>query len=108
VNKFINFLCVFVLTIFLILIISMFSIFGLHARIPNTEFYVPPNKDIYECRLQWIHENHNEQFLLNQERLLTCVYKCKDTHGTFRWHEKSWDRKGCKINSRVYKTEIGK
>ena len=93
--------------IFFILLISLFRIFGLHAKVPNSEFYVPPNKDIFECKLQWIHENHNEQFLLNHERMLTCVYKCKDTHGTFRWHEKSWDQKGCKINSRVYKTEIG-
>ena len=88
-------------------IISFTSINGLHAKIPQTEFYVPPNKDIYECRLQWIHENHNEQFLLNHERLLTCVYKCKDTHGTFRWYEKSCDKKGCKIKTRVYKTELG-
>ena len=82
--------------------ISMLSIFGLHARIPQTEFYVPPNKDIYECRLQWIHEND-----ITSQRMLTCLYKCEDTHGTFEWYEKSWDNKGCKIKTRVYKTEVG-
>ena len=83
----------------------MFSIFGLHAE--STKFFVPPNKDIYECNLQWIHENHLEQFRFGDKRLLTCVYKCQDTHGQFDWVEKTWDKKGCKIHSRVYKTQAG-
>ena len=91
----------------LILIISIFSVFGLHAKVPHSEFYVPPNKDIYECKLQWIHENQRSQFFYNEKPLLTCVYKCEDTHGTFEWYEKSWDQKGCKIKTRVYKTELG-
>lgn len=94
--------------LFAILIVGLTTSMGLHAGIPQSEFFVPPNEDIYECRLQWIHENHNEQFLLGEKRLLTCVYKCKDVSGTFRWLDKSWDEKGCKINSRVYKTEIGR
>ena len=101
-GKLIYIIAVFFFTIFFILMISILSIFGLHAKIPPTEFYIPPNKDIYECKLQWIHEND-----ISSQRMLTCLYKCEDTHGTFEWYEKSWDNKGCKIRTRVYKTELG-
>ena len=102
-SKIINFLILFVLGIGVLLLISLFSIFGLHAQ--SAKFYVPPNKDIYECDLQWVHENHLEQFELGEKRILTCVYKCQDTHGQFDWFERTWDEKGCKIHSRVYKTQ---
>ena len=104
-SKIIHFLILFVLGIGVLLLISLFSIFGLHAQ--SAKFYVPPNKDIYECNLQWVHENHLEQFRFGERRLLTCVYKCQDTHGQFDWVEKTWDKKGCKIHSRVYKTQAG-
>ena len=98
-NKFIILLSSLIVLILGLLIISFTSINGLHARIPPSEFFVPPNKDIYECKLQWINENLPPN--------LMCLYKCRDTHGTFEWYEKSWNNKGCKIKTRVYKTELG-
>ena len=99
-NKIFYIISCLTIIIFGLIIISFTSIYGLHAKIPKSEFYVPPNKDIYECKLQWIHDND-----ITMQRMLTCLYKCEDTHGTFEWYEKSWDNKGCKIRTRVYKTE---
>tara|TARA_B100001093_G_scaffold520419_1_gene615678 strand:- start:16571 stop:16864 length:294 start_codon:yes stop_codon:yes gene_type:complete len=84
--------------LFAILIVGFTTTTGLHARIPSSEFYVAPNKDIYECRLQWINENLPPN--------LMCLYKCEDTHSTFEWYEKSWDQKGCKLKTRVYKSQV--
>jgi len=84
--------------LFAILIVGFTTTTGLHARIPSSEFYVPPNKDIYECKLQWINEHYPPD--------LMCLYKCEDTHHTFEWYEKSWDQKGCKLRTRVYKSQV--
>jgi len=83
--------------------ISMFSIFGLHAH--EIKFYVPPNKDIYECQLQRLNENHLEQFELGKDRIITCLYRCEDSHGAFKWIERTNQNGGCKFNTRVYKTQ---
>ena len=88
--------------LFAIMIVGLTTSVGLHAKIPSSEFYVPPNKDIYECRLQHIHESN-----MIVPPSLTCLYKCEDTHGTFQWYEESWDQKGCKIKTRLYRTDIG-
>lgn len=104
-NKIIHFLILFVLGIGLLLLISLFSIFGLHAAHAN--FYVPPNKDIYECELKSLHENTLEQFRNEEEKVITCLYLCQDTHGVFEWVEKTKDLKGCKYRARLYKTESG-
>jgi len=83
---------------------SSLSVFGLHAK-TNAKFFVPPNKDIYECTLQYFDENHLEQFQLGKDQIITCFYKCVDTHGAFRWVERIKDKRGCKFNTRIYKTE---
>ncbi len=104
-SKIINFLILFVLGIGVLLLISLFSIFGLHAA--HSNFYVPPNKDIYECELKSLHENNLEQFRNKEQEIIICLYLCQDTHGTFEWFERTKDLKGCKYNTRVYKTEAG-
>ena len=103
-GKLIYMIAIFFVMIFVILMISVFSIFGLHAK-TNTKYFVPPNKDIYECQLQYFDENHLEQFQLGRDQVITCYYKCVDTHGAFKWVERIKDERGCKFNTRVYKTE---
>ena len=103
-GKLIYMIAIFFVMVFFILMTSIFSIFGLHAK-TNAKFFVPPNKDIYECTLQHFDENHLEQFQLGKDQIITCYYKCVDTHGAFKWVEKIKDKRGCKFNTRVYKTE---
>ena len=85
-----------------LLMISYFSIFGLHAK----AFSILPKPDIFDCELQSLNENILEQFNLNEPEIITCMYKCKDSNGNWYWVEKTKDIRGCPYLKRMYKTEI--
>ena len=79
-----------------LLMISYFSIFGLHASekiVKYTDRYITaPLPDRYECELKWINENTLGQFRNNQPEIITCVYKCQDANGRFDWID--WAKEG--------------
>ena len=85
-----------------LLMISYFSIFGLHAK----TFSIIPKPDIFDCELQSISENTLEQFRTNAKEVITCMYKCRDSTGDWLWVEQTKDMKGCSYLKRMYKTEI--
>ena len=93
-----------------LLMISYFSIFGLHASekiVKFTDRYITaPLPDRYECELKWINENTLGQFRNNQPEIITCVYKCQDANGRFDWIDWAKDDRGCKFRKRMYKTDI--
>ena len=78
-----------------LLMISYFSIFGLHAK----PFSVLPKPDIFDCELQSISENTLEQFRTNAKKVITST-------GDWLWVEQTKDMKGCSYLKRMYKTEI--
>ena len=80
--------------LFLILLISPNI---LHSAI------IKPEDTLYHCKLQWIYENHLEQFRFNEPRTLTCVYRCQGFSSRFKWLEKQ-SPKGCKFNKTLHKT----
>ena len=84
-----------------LLSISVFSVFGLHAA----KLYKP---NIYECELQYVNENTYEQFRLNEPRKLTCVYRCRDANGKFKWAEQLISNQGCTFIKTMYKTDTKK
>ena len=64
---------------------------------------IQPKDTLYRCKLQWIYENHLEQFRFNEPKTLTCVYRCQGFSSHFRWLEKQ-SPKGCKFNKTLHKT----
>ena len=83
------------LKIFILIIVSTLT---------NVNAAITKSEDIlYHCKLQWIYENHLEQFRFNEPRTLTCIYRCQGFSSQFKWLEKQ-NPKGCKFNKTLHKT----
>tara|TARA_E500000178_G_C16981539_1_gene736039 strand:- start:566 stop:871 length:306 start_codon:yes stop_codon:yes gene_type:complete len=82
--------------LFAILIVGLTTSVGLHAK-P----FLIDKPEIYDCVLDMIHEYENEKY----PEMFTCVYICEDPNDYFEWIERTFDEKGCKIHSTIYKTK---